>query len=62
MKPQPSYYFYLCGKDGKEYRICRTVDNAPVAGGFGNTRYATIADAKRHLARLERGEPLADAA
>ena len=53
-----SYYFYLCG-DGKEYRICRSVDNAPVAGGFGNTKHATIAEAKRHLARLERGEPMA---
>lgn len=56
------YYFYLCGKDGKEYRICRTGDNALVAGGFGNTRHATIADAKRHLARLERGEPMSEAA
>ena len=53
------YYFYLCGKDGKEYRICRSSDNAPVAGGFGTTKHATIAEAKRHLARLERGEPLA---
>lgn len=54
-----SYYFYLCGKDGKEYRICRTSDNAPIAGGMGNTRHATESEAKRHLARLERGEPLA---
>jgi hypothetical protein len=54
-----NYYFFLCGKDGKEYRICRLSDNAPIAGGFGKTRHATEAEAKRHLARLERGEPLA---
>jgi hypothetical protein len=53
-----NYYFFLCG-DGKEYRICRSSDNAPIAGGFGTTKHATIAEAKRHLARLERGEPLA---
>jgi hypothetical protein len=53
------YYFYLCGKDGKEYRICRSSDNAPIAGGFAKNRHATEAEAKRHLARLERGEPMA---
>lgn len=51
---QKPYYFYLVG-DGKEYRICRSSDNLTVAGASFRTKHAAVQDAKRHIARLERG-------
>lgn len=51
---KPSYYFYLVG-DGKEYRICRSTDHLMIAGASFRTKHAAIQDAKRHIAKLERG-------
>ena len=51
---QKPYYFYLVG-DGKEYRICRSSDNLTIAGAAFRTKHAAVQDAKRHIAKLERG-------
>ena len=51
---QKPYYFYLVG-DGTEYRICRSSDNLTIAGAAFRTKHAAVQDAKRHIAKLERG-------
>lgn len=51
-----SEYFYHLIDDGREYRIYRKSNHALVGGGYLPTVNAAIAEANRHIARLQRSD------